>query len=184
MKDEPLDTGENEELEQVGRELREKVGGEFRLAAEEDEYWAMKQARRAGTLSEIAYDAMSRGDRVEIWAGDRVFRGYVRHTRADLLVLRAQVDVDINLDAPIVLRVIEPAAMPGVGAMPHGPASFAARMVELEQTEEIFEFITPHTQATVVGSVSIRARDHVVVEDSDRQEWVIPLAWLMGVVHR
>ena len=179
-----MDRGENEELEQASRELREQVGGEFRLGAEEDEYWAMKQARRAGSLSEIAYDAMSRGDRLEIWAGDRVFRGHIRHTRADLLVLRAQVDVDINLDSPIVLRVIEPAAVPGLGATPHGPASFSARMAELEQTEQIFEFITPYADSPVVGKVSIRARDHVVVEDSDRQEWVIPLKWLTAVVSR
>ena len=37
---------ENEEFKKMDRELRERVGGEFRLAAEEDEFWAMKQARR------------------------------------------------------------------------------------------------------------------------------------------
>jgi hypothetical protein len=184
MKDGPVDRGDNQELEQAGRELRQQVGGEFRLGAEEDEYWAMKQARRAGSLSEIAYDAMSRGDRIEIRAGDRVFRGHIRHTRGDLLALRAQVDIDINLAAPMVLRIIEPAAVPGLGPTPHGPASFGARMAELEQTEQIFEFITPYTDSPVVGKVSIRARDHVVVEDSDRQEWVIPLKWLTAVVSR
>lgn len=179
-----MEPGENEELEQVSRELRERVGGEFRLAAEEDEYWAMKQARRAASLSEFAYDAMSRGDRVEIWAGESRLRGYVQHTRTDLLTLRANSNVDVNLGAPIVLRVIEPAAAPGAGASPQGPESFAARMAELEQTEEIYEFITPFSKETVIGRVAIRARDHLVVEDSGRQEWIIPLMWLMAVVNR
>ncbi|MDH5616805.1 MAG: hypothetical protein OEY62_09745, partial [Acidimicrobiia bacterium] len=88
MEDRPSKRGDDEELERVGRELRERVGGEFRLAAEEDEYWAMKQARRAGVLSDIAYDAMNRGDLIEVWAGERAFRGFIQHTRNDLLVLQ------------------------------------------------------------------------------------------------
>ncbi len=179
-----MNKDENEELDQVGRELRERVGGEFRLAAEEDEYWAMKQARRAGTLWEFAYDAMSRGDQVEIRAGEAFFCGFIQYTRSDLVVLRAHANVDVNLGAPIVMRVIEPAGAPGTASSPSGPASFSARMAELEQTDEVCEFLTPFSSATVVGSVSIRARDHLVVEGSDHQEWIIPLAWLMAVVSR
>ena len=155
------------ELEKVSRELRERVGGEFRLAAETDEYWAMKQARRAGTLAEVAYDAMSRGDRVEIWTGETVFRGFIEHTRNDLLVVRGPVNVDVNLAAPILLRVIEPAARSGVDASRSGPASFAARLAELEQLDQVCDFITPFSRAEVVGQVTIRARDHVIVKSAD-----------------
>ena len=179
-----MEQGESDDFEQMSRELREQVGGEFRLAAEEDEYWAMKQARRAGTLSEIAYDAMSRGDRVEIWAGEAVFRGFIRHTRNDLLSLQAQAEVDVNLGAPIALRVIEPAARSGAVALPGGPASFSARLAELEQTGKLCEFITMSSRVAVVGKVAIRARDHVIVESADQPEWVIPLKWLVAVVSR
>jgi hypothetical protein len=184
IEDAPVQRGNDEEFEEVGRELRERVGGEYRLAAEEDEYWAMKQARRAGTLPEIAYDAMSRGDRIEIWAGEAVFRGFIQHTRNDLLVLRGPANVDINLGAPIVLRVIEPAAKSGVAASPGGPSSFTARLAELEQSNEICDFITPISRAEVVGRLTIRARDHVIVEGADHQEWFVPLAWLQAVVSR
>jgi hypothetical protein len=173
---------DNEEFDKVGRELRERVGGEFRLAAEEDEYWAMKQARRAGTLSEIAYDAMSRGDLLEVWAGETAFRGFVQHTRNDLLVLQAHANVDINLGGPVVLRVVEPAATPGAGVNRTGAASFAARLAELEQGDTMCEFIVPFSGAPVHGKVAIRASDHLIVDGVDAQEWVVPLKWLMAVV--
>ena len=35
MEERPVEKGDKEELEQVGRELRAQVGGEFRLVAEE-----------------------------------------------------------------------------------------------------------------------------------------------------
>jgi hypothetical protein len=127
---------------------------------------------------------MSRGDRVEIRAGEAIFRGFIQHTRSDLVVLRAQANVDVNLGAPIVMRVVEPAGAPGTASSPSGPVSFSARMAELEQTDGICEFLTPFSPPTVVGSVAIRARDHLVVEGSDQQEWIIPLAWLMAVVSR
>ena len=179
-----LDPRDSQEFEEVGRELRERIGGEFRLAAEEDEYWAMKQARRAGTLAEVAYDAMSGGDRVEIWAGESVFRGFIQHTRNDLLMLVAQANVDVNLGAPVVMRVVERATTSGAGTLPNGPESFAARLAELEQSEAVGEFITAYSRAAVVGRVAIRARDHVIVEDGDGREWIVPIQWLMAVVAR
>ncbi len=142
---------ENEEYKRVGRELREQVGGEFRLAAEEDEYWAMKQARRGGDLSEIAYDAMSRGDLVEVWTGASTFRGFIVHTRNDLVVLRGKASIDINLSGPIIVRIVEAAATTGAGVVPHGAASFAARLAELEQNQTAGEFIVPFSRARSTG---------------------------------
>ncbi|MDH3260818.1 MAG: hypothetical protein OEM81_01465 [Acidimicrobiia bacterium] len=182
MEDRPSKRGDDEELERVGRELRERVGGEFRLAAEEDEYWAMKQARRAGVLSDIAYDAMNRGDLIEVWAGERAFRGFIQHTRNDLLVLQAHANVDVNLGSPVVLRVVEPAARQGIGVARNGPASFAARVAELEQSGTVCDFIVPFSRAAVQGRVAIRATDHVIVDCADGQEWVVPLKWLTAVV--
>lgn len=175
--------GENEEYERVGRELREQVGGEFRLAAEEDEYWAMKQARRGSNLSEIAYDAMSRGDLIEVWTGESAFRGFIQHTRNDLVVLRGKANVDVNLSGPIVLRVVEAGATTGAGVVPNAAASFAARLAELEQSQNSGDFVVPFSRAPVNGKVKIRARDHVIVEGADRQEWIVPLRWLAAVVY-
>jgi hypothetical protein len=175
---------DNPEFEEIGRELRERIGGRFRLAAEEDEYWAMKQARRAATLSEVAYDAMSRGDHVEIWAGDVAFRGFIQHVRNDLLILQGQANVDVNLGAPIVLRVVEPAVIPGTGVSPHGPESFAARLAQLEQSDAACEFIVPYSRAAVFGRIAIRARDHVIVDGAEKQEWFVPVKWLVAVVSR
>lgn len=175
---------QNEEFEAMDRELQERVGAEFRLAAEEDEYWAMKQARRAGTLSEIAYDSMSRGDLLEIWAGKSVFRGFIRHTKSDLLVLESQALVDVNLGGPIVLRVIEPGARAGKGLVTGGANSFAGRLAELEQKQATVDFIIPLSSAGVSGRVIVRASDHVIAEGADSQEWVVPLQGLAAVVER
>lgn len=172
----------NEEFEKVDRELRERVAGEFRLAAEEDEFWAMKQARRTGTLAEIAYDSMSRGDLVEVWAGDSVFRGFVRHTKGDLLVLESQVHVDVNLSGPVVLRVIETAATSGTAGDRSGAASFSARLAEHEQHQALADFLVPFSRAPISGRVTIRAKDHLIVAGADSCEWVVPLKWLAAVV--
>ena len=171
------------DFDEVGRELRERMSGEFRLAAEEDEYWAMKQARRSGTLAEIAYDAMSRGDLVEIRIGEMVYRGHVRHARNDLLVLQGTGYLDVNLAGPVLLRVVEKAASAGVGMSPRGAESFTARLAELEQSKELCRFVCVSTEVAVEGRVSIRARDHLIVEDSDGGEWVLPLPWIVAVVH-
>lgn len=173
---------ENEEFQKIDRELRERVGGEFRLAAEEDEFWAMKQARRTATLSEIAYDSMSRGDLLEVWAGDSVFRGFVRHAKGDLLVLENQIHVDVNLGGQIVLRVIEAGAAVGKAVVTGGANSFAARLAEHEQNQTLADFIVPFSRAPVSGRVIIRAADHVIVEGTDAREWVVPLKWLAAVV--
>ena len=174
---------ESEEYEQVRRQLREHTEGGFRLAAEEDEYWAMKQARRGGTLSEVAYDAMSRGDLVEVWSGTTTFRGFIRHTRNDLLMLSGQANVDVNLGGPIVLRIVEAAATTGVGVVRHGAASFAARLAELEQAQTTCEFICPFARAPVNGKLMIRARDHVIVGAAAGGEWIVPVRWLAAVVN-
>jgi len=179
-----MPANENEEFKKIDRELRDQVGGEFRLAAEEDEYWAMKQARRTRALSEIAYDSMSGGDLLEIWAGDSVFRGFVRHTRGDLLVLESQVHVDVNLEGPIVMRVIKAGAAAGKGVVTGGANSFAARLAEHEQQQAMVDIIVPFASAPVSGRVMIRAADHVIVEGADSQEWIVPLKWLSAVVKR
>ena len=177
-----MPANENEEFEKIDRELQERLGGEFRLAAEEDEFWAMKQARRSGTLSEIAYDSMSRGDLLEVWAGDSVFRGFIKHTKGDLLVLENQIEVDVNLGGPVVLRVIEVAAGAGKAVVTGGANSFAARLAEHEQHQTIADFIVPFSRAPVSGRVMIRANDHVVIEGADSREWIAPLKWLAAVV--
>lgn len=175
---------DQEDLTDIGRRLRERMEGEFRAAAEEDEYWAMKQAQRSRKLPEVAYDMMSRGDHVEVRAAARVFKGTIVHTRGDLLTLQARggPDVDVNLGGPIVLRITEAAATPGVGVARQGPGSFRARLSELEQGHAICEFITSHTE--IMGRLLVRAEDHVVVGDADGQEWVVPLTWLAAVVVR
>jgi hypothetical protein len=169
---------------ELGRELQNPISSEFRLAAEEDEYWAMKQARRAAHLAEIAYDAMNRGDIVQIVIGDAVFRGRVRHARNDLMVLHGPVLLDVNLAAPLVLRIVERGAAGGEVPWDRGAESFAARLAELEQQHEICEFYSAPDAIRATGRLSIRAQDHVVVEDRDGGEWILPLPWLVAVVHR
>lgn len=169
--------GDDKEIDRPGE-------GEFRLVAEDDEYWAMKQARRASTLSEVAYDAMNRGDRVSIWAGARVFTGLVDYARGDLLSVRvaAETVVDVNLAGPVVVRISQPSAGPGVGPARHGAPSFRARLSELEQASVRCELVVPWPGPELAGRVSVRAVDHVAVEDDERREWFVPLAWLAAVV--
>jgi hypothetical protein len=80
--------------------------------------------------------------------------------------------------------VIEPGARAGKGLVAGGANSFGARLAELEQKQATVEFIIPLSSAGVSGRVIVRASDHVIAEDADSQEWVVPLKGLAAVVER
>jgi hypothetical protein len=92
--------------------------------------------------------------------------------------------LDVNLAAPLVLRIVERGATGGETRWDRGAESFAARLAELEQQHETCEFFSAPDAIRVAGRLSIRARDHIIVEDQDGGEWILPLRWLVAVVHR
>ncbi len=83
-----------------------------------------------------------------------------------------------------MLRIIEPAATPGIGVARQGPSSFKARLSELEQASSSCELVVPTAATEVIGRIVIRGPDHVVIEDNNREEWIAPIAWIAAVIER
>jgi hypothetical protein len=179
-------TGDLDGFDDLGRELRESVGGEFRRQAEEDEYAARKGVLRKRTLDQVAYELLARGDTVAVLAGDRRFLGVVAHANRDLLTLvTPQGDqVHVNLGGPIVLQVAERAPAGGKGRDRFGPESFLARMRELELSELTVEVVAPPAGDPISGRIEAAATDHLMVIGDANLPSFVPLPWVAAIIPR
>jgi hypothetical protein len=179
-------TGNFDGFDDLDRELRESVGGEFRRQAEEDEYAARKSALRKRSLDQVAYELLARGDTVSVLAGERRFRGVVAHAHGDLLTLvTPQGDqVHVNLEGPVVLQVAERAPEGGKGRDRFGPESFLARMRELELSELTVEIVAPSAGDPLTGRIEAAASDHLMMTDDTGAPTFVPLAWVAAVIPR
>jgi hypothetical protein len=185
------------ETRALDRELRERVGGEFRTEAEEGERLAARAAQRARDLAAVASELRDRGDRVAVDVAGRTYLGHVVHVGADLLQLRTRPSppgvrdvsgeplgagsvVDVHLAAPVVLRVVQRAREGGHGPQP-GPATFRARLLELELADAVVELTAEAVAGAARGRVAAVARDHLVLLDEDATPWFVPLATITTV---
>ena len=95
-------------LDDLGRELRERVGNEMRLEAEMMEQDAASVELRRREIGDVAVELMSRGDLVTAIAGDRRLQGRIEFARGEVASLRTAVGLaDIHLVPGVVLRVDE-----------------------------------------------------------------------------
>lgn len=185
------------ELRDLERELRERVGGEFRAEAEEGERLAARAAQRARDLAAVAAELRDRGDRIAVDVTGRTYVGHVVHVGADLLQLRTRSSplmaagvagepvgsgavVDVHLAAPVVLRVVERVHEGGVGPQP-GPATFRARLLEHEVADAVVDLTAEAVAGSVRGRVAAVGRDHVVLVDGDDDPWFVPFATITTV---
>lgn len=168
-------------FEELERELREKVAGEFRRTAEEDEFVAMKSVLRARDLTQVAYELLSRGDTVRIVTGDTTIRGVITHARGSLATLTTGegTEAHVNLAGPIVIEVLERATAGGKSRDHLGPDSFIARLRELELNSAPVEVVLANSSHRPTGTISAVGVDHILIKDATDQ--FVPLAWIAAV---
>jgi ribosome maturation factor RimP len=176
----------NDDFEELSRELRTAVGGDFRRTAEEDEQAARKAQLRSRTLEQVAFELLSRGDTVVLAAGDRRFQGVIVHAHGDLVTLETTQgeQVHAHLDGPVLLKVIERAAAGGRARDRYGAESFLARLRELELDEIPVELVAPGTREVVAGELAAVTKDHVMVTGDHGETWFIPLDQIATVKAR
>lgn len=179
-----MNTPDNQDadpLAELDQELREKVGGEFRRLAEQDEYTARKAALRHRTLAQVAYELLSRGDRVRATIGAASFRGVVTHARGTLatLTLSEGSELHLNLAGPVTLDIVERSVTGGRTREQFGPETFVARLRELELAAVPIEALVGFGETRPAGVIEAVGEDHLMLLNDTTH--FVPLAWLGGV---
>ncbi len=179
MRDElPLD----DDLRARAAELRR----EWRADEEEWSLAALEHFRHGRTLVDVLHAVMHRGDEVLLGDGAGAcrglpaVRGVVAHVGEDWCRLEGPggvVELPVTTAAPVV-RVVERSPRGGRGGDPDAPATWRARLLELEVAQApCAAGLT--TGELVAGAVSVGG-DHVVV-GADANAVYVPmgaLAWL------
>ncbi|MDP9021691.1 MAG: hypothetical protein M3N57_03125 [Actinomycetota bacterium] len=170
-------------LRGLARELRERIGAEFRFDAEDGERLAAQASLRARSLRDVVVDLRSRGDTVAVRLGGRVLTGRVVFVGNDYVRLRTGAgSVDVPLDQPLALRVVERARSGGTGRG-DGAATFRARLLQLELDRAAVQVDTAVVGDVLRGRLEAVARDHALLHTQDGQEWVIPFVAIRAVTH-
>ncbi len=178
------DWREDPELRELGRELRQRVGGEFRGEAEESERAAAVAAARARSLAQIAVSLRDRGDLVAVGIGRKLFTGTVVYAGADFLSLRTPGRiVHCSLERAITLRVVDRGSTGGIGPG-RGPRTFRGRLLELELDVHEVELGAAVLGDVQRGRITAVGRDHVVFRCSDGDEWYVALMAIDYVASR
>lgn len=175
---------EGDPLDDLGRELRDRVGHEMRLEAEMVEQNAESVQQRRRTLADLAIELLSRGDTVTVIAGDRSIRGHVTYAQGEIATVEAGIGtVDVHLAGGVVLRVDE-RATDGGSPPKSGSDTLRARIFEHEMAGTAIEVWAPLHEIEPSGSIAAVGRDHVIVLDQDGREWAVPfldIAWIRGL---
>jgi hypothetical protein len=161
-------------LESLARELRERVGAEFRAETEIVEQETEIGRLRRRTLHDVAVETANRGDVVSVLAPGRTVTGSVTHVGKDYVSIDTTTE---HLDARLERVGLVVTRRSAGGFTPRaGSITFKARLSEFEQTGEIVEVVASHIEATVRGRILVVAEDHVIVVDGDEARNVLPLA--------
>lgn len=173
--------GDSDSLDDLGRELRERVGNEMRLEAEMLEQDAASVELRRRRMADLAIEILSRGDTVTVIAGDRVIRGRLSYARGEIASVEAGAGrVDVNLPAGVVLRVDQRSTEGGTTPRP-GSDTLRALLLEHELAGVAIEVWAPAHEIEVRGSIAAVGQDHVIVRDRDDAEWALlfsDVAWV------
>lgn len=171
-------------LRDLGWELRERVGGEFRLESEENERLAAKAALRARRLTDVVVELRNRGDLVTVATARRAWTGTVLHVGSDFLSLETLGGlVDCSLNLPLALQVVQRSRTGGRG-VGNGPTTFRARLLELELAGADVELAASVIADLPPGRLTAVAQDHVRFRTRDGQEWHLALSGIEYVVRR
>lgn len=173
-------------LEELGQELRTQVAGEFRRAAEEEEFDARLAALRARSLAQVMFELMSRGDTVAVHVGGQVHTGVITHARGTLATLdtKAGYRTHLNLDSSLSITVVERATRGGKSFDKYGAESFVARLRQCELEASPVEVHVSSRSHVVAGTVDIVAKDHLIVIGPSGEKTIVPLSDVLGVVEQ
>ncbi len=167
-------------LDDLGRELRRRVGNEMRLEAEMLEQDAASVELRRREIGDVAVELMSRGDLVTVIAGEKQIKGQIEFARGEVASLRTSNGlVDVHLTPGVVLRVDERSSAGGKPPR-SGSETMRARMLEHELNSRRVTLWAPAHATEVSGHIAAVGKDHLIVLDADQAEWVFRLedvAW-------
>lgn len=169
-----MDGGDS--LDDLGRELRHRIGHEMRLEAEMAEQDAATFEQRGRRMADLAIELLSRGDTVTAIAGERSLRGRLSHARGDIASLETPTGrVDLHLTAGVALRIDERTTSGGT-APRSGSATLRARLLEYELSGTAIEVWVPAHRVEVSGDIAAVGKDHVILTGRQESEWVLLLA--------
>lgn len=173
-------------LEELGQELRTQVAGEFRRAAEEEEFDARLAALRARDLAAVMFELMSRGDTVAVHVGGHVHIGVVTHARGTLATLdtKAASRIHLNLQGAFSITVIERAAKGGKSFDKYGAESFIARLRQFELDATPVEMHVAGRGHVLAGTVDIVAKDHIIVAAASGESTIVPIEHVLAIVEQ
>ncbi|MGH8926258.1 MAG: hypothetical protein ACRDWA_16750 [Acidimicrobiia bacterium] len=153
-------TWQPDDFEELGSELRRRMGAEMRDEAEEVERLSDLQRRRRNSLAETARTAMHRGDSVTIAIGERAWKGTLRAVGEDYLRLESsQIVVECPL-AAVVVRT-ERSRSGGQSGKP-ASATWRARLAELA-AEKMTVHVLVRGSTDILGIIEVVATDHIEV---------------------
>lgn len=151
------------------------LAAEFRAEAQEYERLAALDHLRHRRLPDVVLELLHRGDVVAVELARQSFVGTVVYAVADLLCLRTKTeDVDVWLEAPLTLHVLERARSGGL-SRGVGPSSFRARLAEHEAAGTQVTIGRREQPAPLRGRIHAVALDHLVVEPGRRPPCYVPL---------
>jgi hypothetical protein len=166
------------DLEDVAAAIRSEV----RLEAEEAEREAAVSAAMRRDVADVARELMAHGDTVAIDAGQRSFVGPILAVGTDVVTLETGSSrVDVNLNCLQRMRVVKRARSGGRRGTDRGTASFRARLLELQLSDEAIEAGIAGSDEPVAGPVALVGSDHIALGDEAEPEWFVPLASLAFV---
>jgi hypothetical protein len=166
------------DLEEVAAAIRSEV----RLEAEEAEREAAVSAAMRRDLADVARELMAHGDTVAIDVGQRSFVGPILAVGTDVVTLETGSSrVDVNLKCLQRMRVVKRARSGGRRVTDRGTASFRARLLELQLSDEAIEAGIAGSDEPVAGPVALVGSDHIALGDEAEPEWFLPLTSLAFV---
>lgn len=176
----------NDPLEELGQELRTQVSGEFRRAAEEEEFDARLAALRARDLAQVMFELMSRGDTVAVHVAGHVHTGIVSHARGTLATVdtKAGSRIHVNLQGAFSITVVERATTGGKSFDKYGAESFVARLRQCELEANVVELHVSGRDHVLSGTVDIVAKDHLMVVATSGETTVVPLQHVLALVEQ
>lgn len=171
----------DDSLDDLGRELRERMGEELRQEAEMVEHDASLVELRRRTLADVALELASRGDLVTAIAGDKSLTGRLAYARGEIALIETSAGMaDLHLAAGIILRVDE--RRPAGGIAPRqGSDTLRARLLEHELANRAIAMWLPGHGVEIEGPIHAVGKDHVIVTGLDQTEWVAlfrDVAWV------
>lgn len=170
-------------FDELGRELRDRVGDEFRAEAEAAEHDAAVARDRARTLVDVARAARDRSETITVSVAARRLTGAVGYAGDGRLALVGPAGiVDVVVAAIATLRVDPPARPVEVPATARVAGSMRSRLLALELQQRPVEVLLDDGSAVTGAIAGVRA-DHVLVRGSGSRT-AVALGALVAVVDR